>query len=200
MIEAPAGGRGGGNQGPAVLPGDYAVTVNAGSRKLSGTVTVTLDPGVTVSAADLDAQLQASFSALALQAKVTAIVDRVDSMIAQLMVIDGQLPRQNSPAYATQVRQALAKLKTFKDDELARPIPGLGYRQYPRLREDVQSLVGYFGRGVRAPNEGELTRMKDLSAQTDKDAAAVNAIITGEIAAINEAMKAEPRIAVEPIR
>jgi photosystem II stability/assembly factor-like uncharacterized protein len=200
VIEAPAGGRGGGNQGPAVLPGDYAVTVNAGSRKLSGTVTVTLDPGVTVSAADLDAQLQASFSALALQAKVTAIVDRVDSMIAQLMVIDGQLPRQNSPAYATQVRQALAKLKTFKDDELARPIPGLGYRQYPRLREDVQSLVGYFGRGVRAPNEGELTRMKDLSAQTDKDAAAVNAIITGEIAAINEAMKAEPRIAVEPIR
>ena len=194
------GGRGGGNQGPAVLPGDYTVTVSAGGQTLSGTATMTLDPGVTVSAADLDAQLQTSFSALALQAKVTAIVDRVDSMIAQLTVIDGQLPRQIPPAYAAQVKQALAKLKTFKDDELARPIPGLGYRQYPRLREDVQSLAGSFGRGFRAPNEGELTRMKDLTAQIDKDAAIVNAIIAGEIAAINEAMKAAPRIAVELIK
>ena len=94
----------------------------------------------------------------------------------------------------------MAKLKTFRDEELARPIAGLGYRQYPRLREDVQSLAGYFGRGFRAPNEGELTRMKDLTAQAEKAAATVNAIIAGEIAAINEAMKAAPRIAVEPIK
>ncbi|MCK7475903.1 MAG: hypothetical protein MZV49_25810 [Rhodopseudomonas palustris] len=73
-----------------------------------------------------------------------------------------------APAYAAQVKQALATLKTFRDDELARPIAGLGYRQYPRLREDVQSLAGYLGRGVRAPNEGELTRMKDLTAQVDQ--------------------------------
>ena len=71
------------------------MSVSAGGQKLSGTVTVMLDPGVSATAADLDAQLQASFAALALQAKVTAIVDRVDSMISQLTVIEGQLPRQN---------------------------------------------------------------------------------------------------------
>jgi photosystem II stability/assembly factor-like uncharacterized protein len=198
--DAPAAGRGGASQGPAVLPGDYAVTVTAGSQRLSGTVTVTLDPGAAASAADLDAQLQASLAAVALQVRVAAIVERVDSMIAQLTAIDGQLPRQNPPAYAAQVRRVLDQLKKYRDDELVRPLPGLGYRQYPRLREDVQSLVGYVGRGLRAPNAGELQRLKDLTAQTEKDAATVNAIIAGEIAAVNEAMKAAPRVAVDPIK
>jgi glycine cleavage system H lipoate-binding protein len=68
------------------------------------------------------------------------------------------------------------------------------------LREDVQSLAGYLQRGVRAPNAGELERMKDLTAEVEKAVAKVNGLITKDIAAINEALKAEPRIAVEPIR
>ena len=183
-----------------MLPGDYTVKVNAGGRELSGQVTVMLDPGVQASAADLDAQMQASFAAQALQARVTAVVERVDTMIGQLSAIDGQLPRQNPPAYAAQVKQALDTLKKFKDEELVRPIPGLGYRQYPRLREDVQSLAGYIGRGFRAPNAGELERMKDLTVQVDQAVAKANGFIAKDIAAINEAMKASPRIAVDLIK
>jgi len=78
-----------------------------------------------------------------------------------LTALDGQLTGQSpAPAVRGQVKQALDTLKKFKDEELARPMPGLGYRQYPRLREDVQSLAGYVGRGFRAPNTGELERMK----------------------------------------
>jgi hypothetical protein len=76
----------------------------------------------------------------------------------------------------------------------------LGYRQYPRLREDVQSLGGYIGRGFRAPNAGEVERMKDLTVQVDQAVAKVNGIIGKDIAAINDAMRAAPRIAVEPIK
>jgi hypothetical protein len=199
--EPPAGGRfGGGNQGPVVVPGVYTVRVNAGARELTGQVTVTLDPGVQASAADLDAQLQASLAALALQARANAVIERVDTMIGQLTALDGALPRQNPPAYAARVKQVIDTLKKFKDDELTRPIPGLGYRQYPRLREDVQSLAGYFGRGIRPPNDGELTRMKDLTVQVDQAVAKVNAIISGDIGAINDAIKAAPRIAVAPVK
>jgi hypothetical protein len=90
----------------------------------------------------------------------------------------------------------MPQLKAFRDDELVRPIPGLGCRQYPRLREDVQSLVGYFGRGLRAPNEGELTRLKDLTGEVAKAEAKMNGFITTDIAAINDAMKSAPRIVV----
>jgi hypothetical protein len=118
-----------------------------------------------------------------------------------LTALDTQLAaRAPAPAVRGQVRQAIETLQKFRDEDLARPLPGLGYRQYPRLREDVQSLVSYLGRGVRAPNDGEVARMKDLTAQVDQAVTKVNAIIAKDVAAINEAMKSAPRIAVEPIK
>jgi hypothetical protein len=68
------------------------------------------------------------------------------------------------------------------------------------LREDVQSLVGYIGRGLRQPNEGEMTRMKDLTAEVEKAESKLNGLMSGDVAAINDAMKGVPRIVVEPIR
>jgi hypothetical protein len=193
--EPPAGRFGGGPQGPAVNPGDYAVKVTAGGRELTGQVTVRLGPGVEATAADLDAQLQAAFSAVALQRRVTAVVERVDSLLAQLAALDAQAGRQaEPPGYKRLVSEASSTIKAFRDEELARPVAGLGYRQYPRLREDVQSLVGYFNRGFRKPNEGELTRMKDLSAAVEKAEARLKAIEAGEIARVNEALRNEPRI------
>jgi photosystem II stability/assembly factor-like uncharacterized protein len=199
--EPQAGGRGGAPQGPAVLPGDYTVKVEAAGRTMTETIKVTLDPGVEATPGDLDAQAQASFQALALVARVNDVIERVDAASVQLAALDAQLARQ-TPAQPVrrQVTQVLDTLKRFKDDELARPMPGLGYRQYPRLREDVQSLAGYLGRGFRAPNAGEIERMKDLTAQVDQAVAKVNGIIAKDIAAINDAMKSSPRIAVEPIR
>jgi hypothetical protein len=197
----PAGGRGGAPQGPAVAPGEYTVKVEAAGRTMNGIVKVTLDPGVQAAAADLDAQAQASFQALSLAARVTSVIERVDAMLGQLATLDAQLAKQTpSPAARRQVTQAIETLRTFKDEELARPVPGMGYRQYPRLREDVQSLAGYLGRGFRAPNAGELERMKDLTVQVDQAVAKVNGIIAKDITAINEAVKASPRIVVEPIR
>jgi hypothetical protein len=168
---------------------------------MTETVKVTLDPGVQAAPGDLDAQVRASFQALALVAKVNDVIERVDAASVQLAALDAQLGRQTpAPPVRRQVTQALDTLKRFRDDELARPMPGLGYRQYPRLREDVQSLAGYLGRGFRAPNAGEIERMKDLAAQVDRAVAKVNGIIGKDIAAVNDAMTSSPRIAVEPIK
>ncbi len=197
----PAGGRGGAPQGPAVAPGEYTVKVEAAGRTMSETVRVTLDPGVQATTAELDAQAQASFQALALAARVNTVIERVDAMLGQLAALDAQLAKQTpAPAVRAQVTKAIETLRAFRDDELTRPTPGMGYRQYPRLREDVQSLAGYVQRGVRAPNAGELERMKDLTLQVDQAVAKANGIIAKDIAAINEAMKAAPRISVDPIR
>jgi hypothetical protein len=201
VAEGGGGGRGGASQGPTVNPGEYTVKVRVGATELTGQVTVRLDPSVQATAAELDAQLQGAQAAMALTVRVNTIVERVDSLVAQLTAIDAQAARQTPPpAYRALVTKALGALRTFKDDELARPIPGLGYRQYPRLREDVQSLAGYFNRGFRAPNEGELTRLKDLTAEVGKAEAKFNGLVAGDIAAINEAMKGVPRIVVGPIK
>jgi hypothetical protein len=43
----------------------------------------------------------------------------------------------------TEIDGALRDLRQFRDSVLARPVGGLGYRQYPRLREeDVDGIAG----------------------------------------------------------
>src|SRR5207245_1265502 len=63
-----------------------------------------------------------------------------------------------SPAAIAAVQTALTKLKSFRDDELARPLQGLGYRQYPRLREEVQTLSGMIGRAIAPPTDPAMGR------------------------------------------
>lgn len=189
------------SSGPAVVPGDYTVKIKAGAQELSGTVHVALDPDVQAAPAGLQAQLDASFTMLALSGRVNGIIDRVNDLMTQLTALDAVLAKQApAPMVRGDVKQALDTLKAFRDDELTRPLSGLGYRQYPRLREDVQSISGGLGRGFRAPNEGEQMRMKELAELTDKAAAKLNAMLTGAIAKINDAMKGSPRITADPVK
>jgi hypothetical protein len=81
-----------------VNPGEYVVTVRIGERELKDKVLVRLGPNVEAPPTGLEAQLQASFAALALQSRVNAVVERVDSLIAQLTALDSQLGRQSPPA------------------------------------------------------------------------------------------------------
>ncbi|MEW5983855.1 MAG: hypothetical protein AB1806_16000 [Acidobacteriota bacterium] len=184
-----------GSFGPSVLPGEYVVKVAAGGRELTSPVTVMLEPGVTVPQSDLQAQIDAAFAMLDVQKRLNAVIDRIDSLREQLTALDGSLGKQAPPpAVRGLVKQTMTRLKTWRDEELVRPLSGLGYRQYPRLRENVQSVAGYVNRGFKAPNEGEKLRMKELVDETAAAERTLAAIEGGEIAAINAAMKGEPRI------
>jgi len=192
-------GMGGG--GPAVLPGEYSVTVQAGGRELTGTVAVSLDPRIAALPADLSAQAEATQAMMRLGGRVNTMLQRANDVLAQLNALDEQLARQRDRSdLQKNVKTAADKVKAWRDADLARPFQGLGYRQYPRLREDVQSLTGGLQRGYRQPTEGEKRRMRELEELADKAAATLNAILAGEIAKINEAAGTMPRVSAEPVK
>jgi hypothetical protein len=64
----------------------------------------------------------------------------------------------------------------------------------------VQSLAGSIQRGFRPPNAGEKLRLQELSAELDAAAGKVNQVIATDVARINDALRARPRIAVEPLK
>ncbi len=192
---------GGGNAGPFALPGEYTYKVRADGQDAAGSVRVQIDPGVQASEADMAAQLEASFTLLGLQGRVTAILDRVNDVMAQLTALDGVLAKETPPpAIRGDVQKTIEALKTWRDADLARPLSGFGYRQYPRLREDVQSLAGAVGRGFRPLTEGEKLRMKELADLTAQAAAKLNGILDGGIATINAALTSMPRIVAAPVK
>jgi hypothetical protein len=188
-----------------VVPGDYTVALSVGGRELTRTLKVEIDPRASVTAADLEAQRVAGLEMRDLTARVNQIVGRTDDLIAQLSSLAEILRRGaaagagaagNSGTAITQVTAALERLRTFRNDSLARPLPGLGYRQYPRLREEVQTLNGVITRSIARPTDPEGLRARELVQQTDRMAAILNAFITKDIAQINQVLQGTPHVII----
>jgi photosystem II stability/assembly factor-like uncharacterized protein len=210
----------GGGGGPRVLPGEYTIKLRAAGKDLTSAVKVAADPRVPVSPADLEAQLTAALQMRDLTTRVNAIVERTDDLTRQLTALAEQLARapvrrtstvtqgdgqvvqreQRADPVRVEVADTIKKLKEFRDTKLARPLAGLGYRQYPRLREEAQSLNGSINRPAARPTEPQLLRMKELQQETDQIAAELNAVITTDIGKINQALASAPRIVAEPVK
>ena len=77
---------------------------------------------------------------------------------------------------------------------LARPIAGLGYRQYPRLREEVQTVSGMVSRPMMPPTAGELQRMGELRTEADQAQARLDLIVTTKVAKFNQALAGTPHV------
>ncbi len=198
------GGRGGG--GIDVLPGDYTVTLAAGSQRISKDLTVEGDPRFETTPAALTQQIAAARQLQDLGVRVNNIINAIDDLARQLTATQAALEsapdsaNKSIPAALTEITGALGDLTHFRDSVLARPLAGLGYRQYPRLREEVQSVTGMASRGARAPTAGETLRAGELKTETDQAQARLDALVAGRIAKINTLLAGMPRILAPPIR
>jgi photosystem II stability/assembly factor-like uncharacterized protein len=222
--EEPAGGgRFGGGGGPFVLPGDYTVKLRVDGKELTKTVKVDVDPRVPTTPADLQAQLDTALTLRELTSKANRAIERSNSLIQQLTALQqrlkGAAPVRTSTAtdepvgngdaqpaaaggndLAALVTSALAATTKLRDEDLTRPYPNMGYRQYPRIAQEIQSIAGAVSRAPVRPTDGELLRTKELTAELDQAVGALNKIQTDQIGRINEMMKASPFIVTETIK
>ena len=201
--EPPAGGGGrfGGGGGPFVLPGEYTIKLHADGKDFTKTVSVEMDPRVPATPADLQAQLEAALQLRDLTSRANAAVERADNLIEQLTALQQRLKTgPSSPELAAAVDAALKAVTTLRDDELARPYPNMGYRQYPRVREEINSLSGSVSRSFTRPTDGEMVRLKELTSELSGDAEKLMGIQNEQIGKVNELMKTAPYIQVGAIR
>ena len=188
------GGRGGGGA-LDVLPGTYTVALSVNGRQLTKTVQVRLDPRSDMTAAQLATQSQTAVQLNDLLARVNHVISGTDDLLAQLTSLQVNLRRnQGSPTVLANVDTAMKDLRHFRDSVLARPLAGLGYRQYPRLREEVQSVAGMVSRPMMPPTEGEVLRLGELKVEADQAQARLDGIANGRIAKINQALAGTPHV------
>ncbi len=204
---APQGGRGGGGFGGGggidALPGTYTVTLLVEGKRYTKNVEVSLDPRSDMTQAQLATQFTAAQSMQALASRVNAIVSGVDDVTRQLTALQVTLraaPRDSAPANAqqalTEIGISLAQLKVFKDSVLARPLPGLGYRQYPRLREEVQTVSGMISRPMMPPTAGEVLRSSELTTEGNQAQARFDGIMQDHVMKINDLLKGTPHVLI----
>jgi photosystem II stability/assembly factor-like uncharacterized protein len=211
-------GRFGFGGGPPAVPGDYVITLRAGGKQLSKTVRVGLDPRIKVSEADLTSQLDAALKLRDLSSTLNGVVARVDDLTRQLTTLAEtmrKVPDAGAPAAAARagdgdgsgpvarsvvqsdnvmadISAALDELKKLRAT-LVREAP-FGYRYPPRLREEVQSLMGSITSPIAPPTEAQMLRLREVTDETQKAVAELNGIISGSVRRINDKLSSQPHV------
>ena len=184
-----------------VLPGTYTVALSVNGKTLTKTVQVDLDPRSDMTAAQLAQQFQTATQLNDIAARINRVISGTDELLSQLSALQTTLRRAQGSAVAlANIDTATKELRHFRDSVLARPLPGLGYRQYPRLREEAQTVSGMVSRPMMPPTEGELLRLSELRVEADQAQARLDGIVQTRIAKINQALTGTPHVITPPAR
>jgi hypothetical protein len=192
-----------------VLPGMYTVNLRVDGRTYSKSVQVELDPRSDMTQAQLVAQYDAAIKMRDLTASVNRVVANVDELIRQTQSVRDQLRgaqalggpgarQQGSPTAEAlaEIDVAQRELRHFRDSVLVRPLAGLGYRQYPRLREEVQTVSGMITGPMFPATDAELSRMGELTTEAAAAQVRLDLIVQTRITKINTLLQGQTRIAI----
>ena len=83
-----------------------------------------------------------------------------------------------------------------RNTKITRPIQGLGYRQYPRLLQEVQSLSGSVARGISRPTDAQVGRQGELVKETSDTQQQLNTIVNTRINKLNQLLRNLPHIVI----
>ena len=202
--------------GHYVLPGTYTVTLSVDGKRYAKSVQVELDPRSDMTTAQLVAQSDASARMRELTEHTSRVIATTNNVLQQLTRLQEQLRRPSSttggdgtaevangpsgPPSATKapilgdIAVAITDLRHFRDSVLVRPLARLGYRQYPRLREEVQTVTTMIARPLMPLTAGETLRMQELRTEVDQAQVRLDSILQGRVAAINRSLADTPHI------
>ena len=79
---------------------------------------------------------------------------------------------------------------------LTRPAPAMGYRDKPRLREEIRSLMRAIDSPVNAPTEPQIVRLAQLHDERDAARDAYETLVADSIAQLNEMAADMPQVLV----
>ncbi len=192
------GGRGrrGSGGGLPALPGTYTATVRVGRNETSSTFELRGDPDVGLTMTDYQAQFDAAIKVRDLTVAVTELISTVDDLNTQVESVEGQIRDAdigNIEAIVEQTGTASAQLMDLQD-KLRRPFPSMGYRQFPRLSEELRSLSGNILGAQSRPTEGQLTVLAELDSDTQERIQELNEIISTTIDELNRMLGEYPKV------
>ncbi len=180
--------------GAYVVPGEYTVTVKHGTTEVKKTVKVEADPRETATQGDYVAQRDAALKLRDLTSRVNGLLDRLADVQRQLET-QREVARRDRADLAP-YDKAIDAIKAFRADKLARPLQGLGYRQYPRLREEIQSVSGGITAAASRPTDSQMLRLKELEDETAATLADAAKMLSDLVGPINDALKGRPVISI----
>jgi len=194
------GGGGGfrffGGGGPTAVPGTYTATLVVGGEERSTDFQLRGDPHVAASEADYDARFTAAMRARDLQSNLNGMIGTILDLDGQ---IDGLLTSIDGKDLANEdeVRSTAGEAQdalTALGAEVRRPPGSMGYRDWPRLIEQLRFVARNIQGAQARPTEGQLEVLTEVEAAAAERADDLSAIVNGVIARLNDLLEGAPKI------
>lgn len=188
--------------GAPAVPGTYTATLMVGegddATEASQTFEVRGDPRIEMALAEYQETHDAAQQLVDLTSEANRLVDSVADLRGQLETVQGNIAKasvEDVESVREQIGTAMQELGDL-NDKLTRPPDGMGYRDYPRLNEEIRGVMfGMMGTQAR-PTEGQLTVMSELQGDAAARRAELQAIIDGSLAQLNSMLGNLPAVVI----
>ena len=176
---------------PKVVPGTYKAHIAHKGINVNTEINIVGDLRINLSDAAYKAKLDALLELRNLLSQTHQLIDQFSSVIDQLANLNEKL-ESNSKAKSL-VNTTHKELKAYKGDHLMRPPPSMNYRQRPRLREEIRSLMSAIDNTTNPPTLPQLERIKSLKAEFNSHQTRMKEVETS-ILEINTTTASTPQI------
>ncbi|MCK5650958.1 MAG: hypothetical protein KAJ42_06270, partial [Gemmatimonadetes bacterium] len=187
--------RGGG--GPAAVPGRYTVTMTVGGFEQTRSVEVRGDPNIDPMFVDYQTQFETAMALRELQARVNEVMGNTTSVLEQLRSLADVLADSdevNAESVIETTKEAIEELARWDSTTMRAPPPRMGYRQYPRLSDEVRSLYGAVSGAQSKPTDAEILRLGELEVEVADAEAFYHRFVETRVEEINRALEGQPKI------
>ena len=170
--------------GPYAVPGNYRVTLTAGSETRSADLVVRANPNVTATAADYQAQF-------ALLTELTDALSRLHGAVNRIRRLKGGLggAPPDLAERAEKARDALEAIEGVLVD-IRRRSPRDVLRHPAGLNDTLADLIAGVGIADMAPTEPHAAVSRDVIAKVTGEIDRLETLATGEVAVVRRAIAA----------
>ncbi len=152
---------------PKVVPGEYTARINFEGLKLEEKITVVGDNRIKMPTDDYRKKLKALLTLRDLLSKTHKLIDKVSFSADQLEDLIKKLNDESSED-TKDAMKIHKKIVEHKFEFLMRPPPSMTYRQKPRLREEIRSLMSAIDNTTNPPTAPQIERIASLIKEVDE--------------------------------
>ena len=157
-------------------------------------VEVKKDPRLEMTQADHETRREELLKLQSLESQTNETINSCKFLSEQLGLLKKQAMKgeeSTDKALVTQIEDALKGVDIILND-LQRPPPNMGYRQKPRLREEIRSLMFAIGETSSKPTASQEKRVVQVGEEAVEIFNAFDAFISSDINDINKKLEGKP--------
>jgi len=190
------GGRRFGSSGPPAAPGVYRATLTAGDQELTKEFRFRGDPAVSISPADYRARTEAALRGREIEGRLNSMIGALVTMRSQIEDLLDAMDGKDLSGAARIREEAKTAIQGIDEleNQLRRPPPSMGYRQWPRLAEQLSFVTRGIAQAQARPTEGQLQVLDEIEGALEARAADLRSLIDGPVAALNRLLEGQPAV------